>query len=361
VRRPAAPLSRVGGPAPPVQVPGLKPRPKPVDKPETIAPEPVRRGSPGWINGLLLLVLVAVSAGGWYFWRQSRAELEKPSATPATPNPAPAPAKRKPSATTAPAPSDTSSTQPTPDSSASASDPQPTATTAVLKIVTTPSGATVELDGKPVNVDTPTVIDKLDPGDHNVVITKSGYKSEKKPVTLEAGKSKLLALVLTKAVAAPATATIEITSTPVGADVTVDGQPVTGVTPTTASVAPGAHVVLVRKQGFQPSEANVNLRAGEKYSFAPELQQQQGKGLLRRMFGGGAADRVPLMVRTMPPGAQVTIDSTVLPKPTPLRAPVPAGTHHMVIKMDGFKTVERDITLTKGQPLEIQERLVRGQ
>jgi hypothetical protein len=227
----------------------------------------------------------------------------------------------------------------------------------VLKIVTTPPGATVELDGKPVAGETPNVVGSLEPGDHALVISKSGYHTEKRTTTLEAGKQRLVAIVLTHAAATTTTATIDVTSTPPGADITVDGKPASQPTPAQVSVSPGAHVVLVRKQGFQPAEANVNLAAGEKYKFAPELQQAGGKGLFRRMFGAGAGDRVPLQVRTLPPGAQVLVDGTALPKTTPMRAPVLAGNHHLVIKLDGYKPIERDITVTKGQPLEIQERL----
>ena len=350
----AASAPRQGGPPPPAQVPGLKPQSKPAVAPAPQASAPPRSHSSGALIATLAVVLLAAAAGGLYMWRTRQAENAAANPAPAPPSAAVPAAPPRPSAATPPpleaaaSPADLASPAAVPPS------PAPTPTTAVLKIVTTPAGATVELDGKALDGETPTSVEKLDPGDHSVVITKSGYRTDKRTTTLEAGKQRLLAVVLTRAVA---TATIDVSSTPPGADIEVDGKPAPQPTPAQVPVSPGTHVVVVRKQGFQPAEANVNLQAGEKYKFAPDLHQAGGKGLLRRMFGGGGGDRVPLQVRTFPPGAQVLVDGTALPKTTPLRAPVPAGTHHLVIKLDGFRSIERDITVTKGQPLEIQERL----
>jgi hypothetical protein len=69
----------------------------------------------------------------------------------------------------------------------------------------------------------------------------------------------------THLVAAPATAAqaqLQVTSTPDGADIEIDGGFV-GNTPSTMGVAPGQHQLLVKKTGFKPWERKITVSSGQ--------------------------------------------------------------------------------------------------
>ncbi|PSH05120.1 MAG: hypothetical protein CXZ00_02895 [Acidobacteria bacterium] len=66
--------------------------------------------------------------------------------------------------------------------------------------------------------------------------------------------------------------TIEITSTPSGADIELDGQFV-GNTPSPLSVTPGEHGVKLVKTGYTSWERRINLSAGSSLKIAPDLER----------------------------------------------------------------------------------------
>ena len=64
---------------------------------------------------------------------------------------------------------------------------------------------------------------------------------------------------------APATAAqtqLQVTSTPDGADIEIDGGFV-GNTPSTMGVAPGQHQLSVKKSGFKPWERKITVSSGQ--------------------------------------------------------------------------------------------------
>lgn len=61
--------------------------------------------------------------------------------------------------------------------------------------------------------------------------------------------------------ASPAMGSIAINSTPVGADIEIDGNFV-GNTPSTVSVAPGSHQIVVKKKGFAEWSRTLNVTGG---------------------------------------------------------------------------------------------------
>ena len=76
-----------------------------------------------------------------------------------------------------------------------------------------------------------------------------------------------MAAVPSPAPTAPATppaatqATLAVDSTPAGADVEIDGAFV-GNTPSTVTVAPGSHQIVVKKKGFTDWTKTLNVTGG---------------------------------------------------------------------------------------------------
>lgn len=72
--------------------------------------------------------------------------------------------------------------------------------------------------------------------------------------------------------ALPTETQFEISSTPVGAEIELDGSFV-GSTPSTVNVPPGEHVIVIKKVGFKPYEKKIKAIGG-KVSIAAELEAE---------------------------------------------------------------------------------------
>jgi hypothetical protein len=227
----------------------------------------------------------------------------------------------------------------------------PAAVTGQLRILSVPLGAAVNVDGK-AQGSTPITLPEVSPGVHTVTLTKAGYRAETRNIDVERGKRAQVSAVLVSSLAI-----ITVNSTPVGASVVVDGTETGKLTPTQVQVPEGSHKVTLKLQGWRNAETSVTLKPGETYSYAPELSRDTGKlGFFRKVFGPGdaAANKGTLIIRTRPTGATVLIDGNALPKKTPIpRAPMEPGKYHLTIKLQGYKTIERDVTIAKGQVVDL--------
>jgi hypothetical protein len=69
---------------------------------------------------------------------------------------------------------------------------------------------------------------------------------------------------------APQTVTLEITSTPIGADIEVDGKFI-GNTPSSIGISAGEHKIKLTKNGYVPWERNLTASSGT-VKVSPELE-----------------------------------------------------------------------------------------
>ncbi len=97
-------------------------------------------------------------------------------------------------------------------------------------------------------------------------------------------------------------ATVDVTSTPPGAEVSVDGAAQPGVTPTTVSIVAGTHKLGVGAQGYEPYAIDFTVKPGEKLQQAAELTKQP--------------EAAP-----PPPPPPVAAVNTLPPPPPPPKAP----------------------------------------
>ena len=67
-------------------------------------------------------------------------------------------------------------------------------------------------------------------------------------------------------------ATVNVTSTPPGGEISVDGLAQPGFTPQSVSVPAGAHKITVALKGYEPFTADVTVKPGEKVDQAAELK-----------------------------------------------------------------------------------------
>lgn len=110
-----------------------------------------------------------------------------------------------------------------------------------LDVVTTPSGATVTLNGTGYGT-TPTTLNRLLIGTYTVELTKTGYATVTKEVSISEGKSALLSETMANG------QQVTITSTPLGVNLLIDGTPV-GITPYSGNLTIGNHTLKIENEG----------------------------------------------------------------------------------------------------------------
>jgi hypothetical protein len=158
----------------------------------------------------------------------------------------------------------------------------------------TPSGASVEVDGVPRG-NTPLALRDLDLGSREITVSRRGYVPEQARVVLTKTRpSRSVEVRLSAMTAAPkpstptaaaptervgaaavTTGTLAVESRPAGATVTVNGKP-SGTTPLTINdLAPGEYRVVMRLAGHRDFVTTVRVVAGERARAAARLTEQE--------------------------------------------------------------------------------------
>jgi predicted Ser/Thr protein kinase len=231
-----------------------------------------------------------------------------------------------------------------------------------IQFTSTPAGAKVEIDGwSEPNWVTPFSASHLAAGFHTVNFTKAGYLQKAQAVESVAGKS-----VQSSAELVPAVSTMVVTSNPAGANIYLDGKDTGQTTPSQLTVEKGIHRLIVRKAGFKDAAVDETLNEAQTISFSPILLSVNGEGdktpnsgIFRRMFG---ADGVPdgkglVHIRTVPEGASIVVDGKVAPKKSNARWPADPGVYSIVLQMDGYKPIHRNIRVQQGKIADLDEIL----
>lgn len=127
-----------------------------------------------------------------------------------------------------------------------------------LSLTTTPAGATVLLDGRLIGV-SPVHAVRVAGGAHSLRLEKEGYEPKVLALSLQESSA-----VLQESLTEIAFAELTVVSTPVGAEVTLDGE-FRGRTPLTLRrIRPGPHELRVSKANYTAYQALQVLRPGEK-------------------------------------------------------------------------------------------------
>ena len=170
-----------------------------------------------------------------------------------------------------------------------------------MLVRSTPSGATVSVDGVPRGV-TPLALRDVELGSRNVVVARRGYIVEDQRVVLTSARPsrslevRLVAESTASASAAAgrsgevspklarpraseggsaSTGTLAVESRPPGASVTINGKPA-GTTPLNLdALEPGEYRVALTLPGYQPFATTVRVVAGERARAAASLSVQE--------------------------------------------------------------------------------------
>ncbi len=177
----------------------------------------------------------------------------------------------------------------------------------LVTILTEPPGGDLYVDGKSRGV-TPVTVDNLLPGRHEILIRKTGYDDYRDVVSVAIDKNIEYTEYL---VPLPDSGFISITSTPVGADVIIDGR-LAGKTPTNLQRIPaGNHTVELVKAGYWNFTAILPITGGESTLAKADLTiiptsstlyfDSSPRGL-EIFFNGTFKGNTPATFDTIPPG-----------------------------------------------------------
>ncbi|PZA05789.1 MULTISPECIES: PEGA domain-containing protein [unclassified Meiothermus] len=140
---------------------------------------------------------------------------------------------------------------------------------------------------------------------------------------------------------APSSATLNVNSTPQGAQVIVNGQ-VVGQTPLSISIRPGRSEVEVRLRGYTPYLTTVQPRPGESVNVFATLQPEVRNGTL--------------LVNSNVGGAEVWINGARSGR-TPLQLSLREGTYEVVVRAGGYNEFRTNVRIEADRTVRVDARL----
>ncbi|MDD1701910.1 MAG: PEGA domain-containing protein [Methanoregula sp.] len=136
-----------------------------------------------------------------------------------------------------------------------------------LDLSSVPDNASVTLNGN-YKGSTPLTLSNLDPGTYQVNFSRFDYEKLTTTATVKSG-----AVTEVKATLVPKTGTLVINTSPMGAQILLDGTSV-GVSPLTQTgLAAGNHTINATLDGYEPAEWQVKVIADQSVTSETELEK----------------------------------------------------------------------------------------
>ncbi|MCS7201441.1 MAG: PEGA domain-containing protein [Dictyoglomus sp.] len=204
-----------------------------------------------------------------------------------------------------------------------------------LTILSTPSGASIYLDGV-YRGRTPLTLKNLLVKTYELKLTYPGYQDKIERVEVKEGTEIRINLSLL-----PTFGSLSIYSNPSGAEVYLNGVH-RGITPLTISnLSPGTYQIQLRKSGYKDLLSSVVVTSGTTSSYNFNLTPLLGM----------------INVFSNPSGAEVYIDRVYRGK-TPLSlSDVPSGTYDIRVVLSGYEEYFERISLSPGETKQITANL----
>jgi len=242
---------------------------------------------------------------------------------------------------------------PAPATAAAVSDGQ-------LAVSSEPQGATITIEGRTAESwKTPQTVGSLAPAVYRVTVSKSGYATETRNIQVVSGNRASLDVKLTAL-----RATLTVGGTPVGARIVIDGKETGKFSPAEFTLDPAVHTITLHREGFFDNTGEVKLSAGQAMNYSPSMVPAgrtdtiKVVGGFKKIFGGGSSAGMARMeIKSDPKGAQVSINGSVLPKPTPLEIQVEPGNYEITLQKDGYKPVHKTVNAQANDKVKIDELL----
>ncbi len=202
---------------------------------------------------------------------------------------------------------------------------------ASITIDSEPAGAEVVVDGEPAGI-TPATLDLLQ-GERQLLLRLPGFATWQGELTVTAGEDSALDTVQLL----PAAGILELSSSPSGANVTLDGE-FQGRTPLSLSLEPGrAQRLMLTRPGYRRHSATVQLQAGARESKSITLTAELGT----------------IDLRVSPPEAEVRVNGRLLGRGSQSLS-LPAVEHRVEVSLAGYRSSSQRLTPRPGLEQRIE-------
>jgi hypothetical protein len=218
----------------------------------------------------------------------------------------------------------------------------------VIQVKSNPGGADVYVDGFYSGA-TATTIGNLAAGSHFIQLRLAGYYDWIDTVQVLSNQVTTIDATLEVASTEP-TGSIVVSSSPPGASVYIDGS-YQGITQQAnpldlTGIMAGTHSVRFVLENYQDFTTTVSVRAGQTAFVNAEM-----------LPASNPTDTATLQINSEPEGANVFLDNACAGI-TPLTlSSVKAGSHDLLVRLQGYNDYSTTITITPGQVLQIQAGL----
>lgn len=190
-----------------------------------------------------------------------------------------------------------------------------------LEIRSTPSGATVLLDGVRQGQTTPFEL-QLPPGKYVVKIQKDRFYPYEETVVVEPSKTRPVVADMVRQLGR-----MVVETNPPGAKVYI-GEDLIGTTPFTHEKPVGTYVMTIKKPEFRDKVIQATIAPDETLSITEDMTERSGG----------------LKITTNPPGAEVHIDDVYMGE-TPLPIEKKPGKYRLTIRSKKYREVSEDVVI----------------
>jgi hypothetical protein len=214
---------------------------------------------------------------------------------------------------------------------------------AQLSVSTSPSGASLTIDGQSIGR-TPKTGISVDSGSHHILVEKGSLRAEQ-DISVGPGEKKNLVVTLQKPRVDPAE--LRITTNPDKADVFVDDDR-KGTTPLTLkNITPGEHSLTISKDGYEKRSEKFNIASGEKKTVEYALTRIP------------IPIKATLSVNTSPSGAQLILDGTRVGNTPASIENIAPGTHSLTISKAGYESRNEQLSIASGEKKTVEYTLTQ--
>jgi hypothetical protein len=215
-----------------------------------------------------------------------------------------------------------------------------------LQISSTPSGATIYIDGMSQGT-TPATISGLSAGSHTVKLTKNGYVDYSTTSFVTGGQTTPLDVQLVQGQGGSTSTTgdLSITSQPTGASINIDGWDKGNTPQTLSNIKVGTHTLTLKLAGYTDWSSSIEVIGGQTNPVSVTLIQNQQ--------GGGVGGYGSIAIQSNPSNANVYLDGQPSGT-TPLTIPsVNPGTHTILLTLQGYNDTSRTVDVATGSQNQI--------
>ena len=217
-----------------------------------------------------------------------------------------------------------------------------------IQVISHPSGAIVTLDGGSWQY-APAMFSSVSAGtSHTIQITMSGYQPYGTSAYVAAGQTATVNAYLIATPPQPRTGSINVVTSPRGADIYVDGNYIAQSPHLVTSLAPGLHTLRLHKAGYDEYLTTVTVNAGQQtpvsFTFTP---QKAAVGAIE--------------IASTPTGSSIYLDGNYVGQ-TPsdgyfdLTSILP-GTHNLLIRQKDFQDYTQAVYVQGGNIVTVKALL----